>query len=86
MIYDFREYSDHEIPNFVWFTSGSDLIARVIIGADEINIKAIVKDDLWKITAKKKNGVKIMNLRVRNLTKEEVMIITETNLLDRYND
>lgn len=86
MLYEFREYNDNEIPNFIWSGKGSDLESKVILGNEEICIKAINRHDIWHIKAKKKNGKNIMNLRLRNLTNEEVMIITETHLLDRYND
>lgn len=83
MLYDFREYNDDDIPRFIWDDSKDELVGSVKYDGIQIDIQARKKNNIWHVKAKDKKKT-FMNIRVRDISAQELMILTETYILDNY--
>jgi hypothetical protein len=89
MIYDFREYDDNEIPRFMWEDHDDRIECFVKIKNSEVKIvgkqnKQLIENKTnWTIKATKIKGSVFMNTRLEDVTKEEMMVIVETYILDQ---
>lgn len=82
---EYEDYQDSEIPNFSWIEIGSGLEGSVSVNDQKINITATNQNGLWKIVIRNGKGKKVFSICVPDLSKQEVMIITETHILDEMN-
>lgn len=85
MLNQYEDYQDSEIPNFCWVEIGNDLEGSVSVNGQRLQISATNQNGLWKIVIRNSKGKKVFSICVSDLLKHEIMIITETHILDQMN-